>query len=393
MSRRSVITVLAATVLAAAPGVLLGQCEVGFRPGSTLLFPYFEVDLSNPNGVTTLISINDESGGPALTRVVVWTDWAHPVLAFDLYLKPQDVQTINLRDLLNGVIPSTGDAGLLAFNGCQDHSPTHPNPALTADEVRDLKFFLTGFSPNGYCEGERYGDNHARGYITVDTVRVCSGISNVYLPGNTPTSSTYFTDFAIVQNVLWGDLIYVDPTENSAQGVEAVAIRGDDSVFNRPGPVNTFYGRYIGWTGRDQRSPLPTFWQARFLNGGVFSGGTDYIVYRDVREGGSGAVCGAHPSWYPLFGESLTAHDEDGNLALSFGPNGVFGLATQRVAISSLEVDGLAAVFGRMDLDLSLPDGKPAGAWVIPIMIASGKFSVDFNGQPVDTGCGRNPLP
>jgi len=388
MSRRWTLAVLAAFALLASPGALLGQCEVGFRPGSTLLFPYFEVDLSNPNGITTLISINDDASGPALTRVVVWSDWSVPVLAFDLFLKPLDVQTINVRDLLNGVIPSTSGADLLSFAGCSEHSPSHSNPALSADEVRDLGSDLTGFASNGVCRGSRYGDNHARGYITVDTINRCSGIG-----GNTPEDSSYFSTYAIVQNVLWGDLIYVDPAQNSAQGVEAVALRGDENAFNFP-VVNTFYGRLVGWTGHDKRSPLPSLWSARFLNGGAFSGGTEFIVFRDTHTGGTGyEICGTNPSWYPLFAQSLTAYDEDAHKVLSLGPNGILGLATQKIATSNLAPQGLSAAFGRIELGLGFPNGTQAGAWIIPIMTASGKFSVDFNGQPLTTGCGKSPFP
>jgi hypothetical protein len=37
-------------------------------PAATLLLPYFEVDLDNPAGVTTLFSINNASAAPALVR-------------------------------------------------------------------------------------------------------------------------------------------------------------------------------------------------------------------------------------------------------------------------------------------------------------------------------------
>jgi hypothetical protein len=171
-----------------------------------------------------------------------------------------------------------------------------------------------------------------------------------------------------------------------------VAIRGDESAFNFP-KVSTFYGRYVNWDGSDKRSPLPSLWSARFLNGGAFSGGTDFIVFRDTHEGPSGAACGSSPFWYPLFSQSLTAYDENADSALSFGPNGIFGLATQKVAISSLVPEGLSADFGRMELALGLPNGVQAGAWVIPIMTASGKYSVDFNGQPLNSGCGKSPFP
>src|SRR4029077_842888 len=81
-------------------------------PAATLLLPYFEVDGTNPNGVTTLFSINNASATAILAHVTVWTDLSYPVLDFNVYLTGYDVQSINLRDiLLNGVLPQTASAG------------------------------------------------------------------------------------------------------------------------------------------------------------------------------------------------------------------------------------------------------------------------------------------
>src|SRR4029077_1427056 len=94
--------------LPAAAGVLSGNCRVANEPAATLLFPYFEADLANLTGQTTLLSINNASSKPVLSRVVLWTDWGVPTLAFDVYLTGYDVQTINIRDLFAGNIPATG---------------------------------------------------------------------------------------------------------------------------------------------------------------------------------------------------------------------------------------------------------------------------------------------
>src|SRR5687767_3734241 len=60
-------------------------------PAATLLLPYFEVDLDNPTGVTTLLSINNASATAILAHVVLWTDLSVPTLAFDVYLTGFDV--------------------------------------------------------------------------------------------------------------------------------------------------------------------------------------------------------------------------------------------------------------------------------------------------------------
>jgi hypothetical protein len=103
-----------------------GRCLIGPGLGSTLLFPYVEVDLSDPGGLTTSIAINNGLANPTMTRVVLWTDWGVPTLAFDLYLAGFDVQTINVRYLFEGTLPSTGHGVDLAtlFENCGIRPPT-----------------------------------------------------------------------------------------------------------------------------------------------------------------------------------------------------------------------------------------------------------------------------
>src|SRR3954464_12566302 len=86
-------------------------CNIDVSPAATLLLPYFEVDLNNPNGLTTLFSVNNASDMAVLAHVVVYSDLSVPVLDFNVYLTGYDVQGINLRDLLAGAIPVTASAG------------------------------------------------------------------------------------------------------------------------------------------------------------------------------------------------------------------------------------------------------------------------------------------
>src|SRR6202158_4402924 len=111
--------VLSGLLLAAAPlaaSDMTGNCRLGNQPAATLLVPYFEVDLGHPAGRTTLVSVNNAGPRPVLARMVLWTDWGVPTLAFDIYLTGYDVQTLNLRDVFHGNLPSTGP----------DVSPTGP---------------------------------------------------------------------------------------------------------------------------------------------------------------------------------------------------------------------------------------------------------------------------
>jgi hypothetical protein len=149
----SFLLLLLAPWLAAAPtsaGILEGNCRVANQPAATLLIPYFEVDLGDANGQTTLISVNNASSKSTLARVVLWTDWGVPTLAFDVFLTGYDVQTLNLRDLFQGNLPNTGpDAsnnGLLSqtsttttFDGCFDGGPNGVAPKLVAADVSYLR--------------------------------------------------------------------------------------------------------------------------------------------------------------------------------------------------------------------------------------------------------------
>ena len=96
MKRAIVLVALAALVFTATPSrAVIGTIDD--VPASTLLLPYFEVDLEHSSGVNTLFSINNASASAAVAHVTVWTDWSFPTLDFDVYLTGFDVQTINLR--------------------------------------------------------------------------------------------------------------------------------------------------------------------------------------------------------------------------------------------------------------------------------------------------------
>ncbi|MBP9144591.1 MAG: hypothetical protein KBI44_08920, partial [Thermoanaerobaculia bacterium] len=65
MKRLLVACLLA--VLAAPAFAVIGT--VDDVPAATLLLPYFEVDLADPSGVTTLMSINNASATAVLAHV------------------------------------------------------------------------------------------------------------------------------------------------------------------------------------------------------------------------------------------------------------------------------------------------------------------------------------
>ncbi|HXU30989.1 MAG TPA: hypothetical protein VN851_10475, partial [Thermoanaerobaculia bacterium] len=86
-------------------------CTIDDVPAATLLLPYFEVDLNNPNGINTLFSINNASATAVLAHVVLWSDLSVPTFDFNVYLTGYDVQTVSIRDIFNGSVPRTASAG------------------------------------------------------------------------------------------------------------------------------------------------------------------------------------------------------------------------------------------------------------------------------------------
>jgi hypothetical protein len=402
-------------------------------PAATLLLPYFEVDLGNANGITTLFSINNASASAALAHVTMWTDESVPTLDFDVYLTGYDVQTINLRDIFNGNLPRTADAGAdtpgtispkgalsqdINFPGstgpCGSLSTVYPaTGALSAALIDHIRKSHTGqfSSLYGGCSGASYGDNIARGYITVDSVVACNL--------SFPSDAGYFTSLADNRNILWGDYFYVNPAQNFAAGNAIVHIEACSTPsvgngagqcpFSFTGGDYTFYGRYFAVAGQDQREPLATTFAARFVNGGGFDGGTDFIVWRDSKTRPVGAngthSCSTVPSWFPLNQSDVVAFDEIENPTnLCFlgdnispptgGAETCFPLETQRIHVQGGNVIADDAVppspFGWMYLNLNhtLASGDPypgrAQSWVTVAMSAEGRYEVGYDAIQLD---------
>ncbi|HEV3455352.1 MAG TPA: hypothetical protein VHG32_02270 [Thermoanaerobaculia bacterium] len=301
-------------------------CHQEAVPAATLLLPYFELDLNNPNGLTTLFSINNASASAVLAHVVIWSDLAVPMLNFNVYLTGFDVQTINLRDVIvYGNLPQTASMGQdpgdtisphgalsqdLDFATCQGQLPPQ---SLAGSLLTSLQRALIGLpSPmlENLCAGQSFGDQVARGYITVDTVNNCT----VRFPGDAGyfgPSNPDVTD----QNVLWGSWYIINATQGYAQGSDMVAVVADPASPETTTPGRyTFYGRYVGWTAADHRAPLATTFAAQFANGGPFNGGTDLLIWRDTKIAQGPFSCpvtpGLRPAWYPLGEEALVVFDE-----------------------------------------------------------------------------------
>lgn len=371
-------------------------CSVDTVPAATLLLPFFDVDLDDPQGRTTLMSVANASDRATLARVTLWTDAGLPTLAFDVYLTGFDIQTLNLRDLLLGNLPVTADLardpadGLsprgeesqdASFPGCAGLLPPPPVPPQIREFVSKAHLGQRTPITDNLCLGLPTLGQVARGYATVDVVRRCSVLM--------PTDAGYFGPDGVAghDNVLWGEFFYVDPREQYAQGENLVRIESDPSRFG-PGD-RTFYGQYVGLTGADGREPLPVSWGVRFLDGGIFDAGTDFIVWRQPPVRVEPFACGRTPAWYPLQFSQFHLYDEQENpdapgcfFPVPFCLPGllpaVAGRYNTRGDHAPVPFD-----FGWLFVDLS-PSPQ---AWMGAVTSASGTFSVGLEATPFHRGC------
>jgi hypothetical protein len=308
-------------------------------PGATVLIPYFEVDLANTSGRSTLVSITNSSATAILARATVWTNANLPVFSFDVYFTGYDVVSLNMRDVLNGTLPVTASAGQdpsgtisrkgifsqdINYASC---TGTLPLPAISANTVADLRAALTGTAvPNGtlrgvsagQCVGMTKGDNVARGYITFDTVNGC-GTSN-HLDG---TSYLGDTATSTRQNTLWGDYMIIDPSQNTAYGDLATMLEGRPYTDVPVPGTYSFYARFVNGSDADAREGLATHWATH-----LDRDSTELQVWRDTRmvlnPSAVGFTCGTSPSPQPMAVNGVGALNMDSTVE-TVGTNTLFG--------------------------------------------------------------------
>ncbi len=409
-------------------------------PAATLLLPYFEVDIASQLGVTTLFSVNNASAAPQLAHVTLWTDMSRPTLDFTIYLTGYDVQTFNLgpifrtgelpsllgpKPFVNGVDERAGafsidngpavDAG--ESGACTFPLPTNlpPNFLDFIQKVHTGQAIPAGFANAGSCAATIGGgigslsagiqDNIARGYLTVDVVSNCTQF--------VITQTGYFDTALKTEsdaNVIWGDFFWVNPLENFAQGDALVHIETYQDSVEGEGPVYTFYGRYTPVTpynGADNREPLATTWGVRYFAGGLFTGGTDIICWRDNGTAASAApfscVTRNSGDGQPLSQNQVVIFDEEENPVTVPGspfspPPTQAGLTVCPWEATRTRVDGIRLPtpfdFGWVYLNLNTAvtgdyKSQTTGlsvhqSWVGVIASAVGRLSVGFQGMHFD---------
>src|SRR5436309_4524765 len=175
------------------------SCDIKVGPAATLLLPYFEVDLGPTGEQTSLFTITNVSRYPQIAHVTLWTDWAFPVLNFNIFLVGYDVQSINLKDILvRGIVASPVGTGPttakspLGLLTSPPNGPGYANPNFKAvidcDAVPGVipqtfmaavrSALTTGvYNPGGSasCPNPAGGVHvNAIGYATIDVVGSCT---------------------------------------------------------------------------------------------------------------------------------------------------------------------------------------------------------------------------
>ena len=358
-----------ALLLMAVPTIAkIGTIDV--VPAATLLYPYFEVDVEHENGVNTLLTVQNASATAILVNFTLWTDYAIPTANFNVYLTGYDVQTIDMREVLKRGLPVTASAG-------QDPSDTYSNKG---DISQDINFascsgFLpfgqensisptlvaahkgqqaTDFFGAGNCGAANYGDGIARGFVTADTVNQCV-LANAKRPG-------YFTSGGVGmstnQNVMMGDLVILDRANDRAFADNAVHIEASATDPLTQFGDYTFYAKFAGTNGADNREALPTAWAGRYT-----ANKTTLGYWRDPGAVVAGFACGGSPAGFPLDQKQIRAFGPDGNtVAHNAGPR--FPIVSGETPASGAAGLGLTPALGWTFLNLNLSTNEIRQSWV-----------------------------
>ncbi len=455
---------VAALVLAGLAGpAAADSCTIEATPAATLLLPYFEVDIDDPSGVDTFFSINNAEPIGILAHVVVWTDMSVEALDFNVFLTGYDVQTIGLGLIIrDGILPETSyydspvgpysiDDYIADYAQCETILP-YTNPALDPDFLAHLQSILTG-GPSaiygGRCGGYDHGDNIARGYVTVDNVLDCTILTpcdNGYFVVDLDNPPPGLVGFYL--NALWGDWYMIDYANDFAQGDTLVHVQswifpewpfivngGGGGGLAVPTPAEnlaqalsrreqeapdginpilvslSFWGRCntIFHTNRvvlDFREPLPTTWASRYYQNAAFTGGTDFLVWRDSLFNNlfgeeDGFSCTFGPDWFPLNERQVVFFDEQENpetvCTISPCPEDdiLFPLEAQRVSVTDLDITPESG-WAYMNLNQLWftpgPTVFAAQSWVNAVHSASGRFSAGLPAIQLDSMCDASSI-
>jgi len=406
---RSVAVLTCLAIIGAGSPASAVLCATDPVPAATLLIPFFEVGLDQcatpAQRLDTQFTVANASAHPVLAGVTIWSEWGVPVTGFQVYIPGESAQRVILGDFLcDGVLPQTGPAVSphpaatdppLLFPGCNNTdvpggAPNYANPAAPPYFVQHLQEALTGklSTLNAAYYGRDWGDDVARGYLTVDNIEAC------HL--DFPTSPVYFPGgIASFNNDLVGDVMILDPANNFAHSESAVAIEASN-LFFPPGYL-TFYGRYFAVLALDAREPLPTTFASTFAAGGVYLNQTDQIVWRERALAQPNYDSPAYPSDMPLSKENVTWFDELSQPYLAFIPPVLPG----EPLINLVDYFEVAHAYTTSDVPYpvdfgwqysNLSNPQPAyfdagQSWIVTRSWLAGRYETSRAAIPLDNSC------
>lgn len=389
-------------------------CDIGLYPAATLLLPFFEVDITNPKGDTTIFTVTNTGPEPQAARVTLWTDRAYPVISFNLYLTGYDVVKVNLYDVIaRGLIASeemgleTSPLGRLSAadnRALREETCNSVVTSLPPQFVERMKSaFTLGRIPQlGSLEGcVNGGGAHANaiGYATVDVVAACTA--------SLPIDRNYFTHEIRFDNVLMGDYVQVHADNKFAQASPMVHIRaigegGDLGSRKKTRLPRTFYSHLqqseVNRTA-DARQPLPSVFAARWIQGSDVQFETFFKIWREAAATPPDATCRQYVDGAWMQFEAVR-FDEDENPetfetcptcgAPPYAPLMLLpATSLTSVADSAVFPDNPTdAVAGWMYVNLHDPRSTVATqGWVTSSMRSEGRFSVDADATALGNGC------
>jgi hypothetical protein len=143
------------------------DCGTGVKPATTLLLPYFEVELSKVKKIRraekTTVWLENPGSSSVVAHVLFWTDMGLPVVAWDVTLPPFGALEMPLHDVFRGDIER--------LPGLEDFTTLAP-PGVTGDEIIARAI---GEEVGNGCLTVPRGDGIVRGYLTIDVPSVALG--------------------------------------------------------------------------------------------------------------------------------------------------------------------------------------------------------------------------
>ncbi len=211
----------------------------------------------------------------------------------------------------------------------------------------------------------------------------------------------------------------VDPSKEFAFADPLVHILADWNGVSDPDidvGRYTFYGRFVAWTAADEREPLSTKFESRFIAAKDFKSlakarrrpflpaGTELIVWRDPKFATANPFnCAAKPAWFPLsHTQIIFFNEQEGAEQLDFDVLPFPGV-TQRVTVASADLPvTFSSGFVLLNLNTvvlgglgpPLLDPSAAQAWVTVLQRAlqgpnGGRYEAGFRAIRLDSA--RNP--